>query len=29
MYLEADPDDPRRSVYCCSNKACEAEERAA
>jgi len=29
MYREPDPDDERRTVYCCSNRACEREERAA
>jgi hypothetical protein len=29
MFLERDQDDPRRTIYACSNKACEREERAA
>jgi hypothetical protein len=29
MLLERDADDPRRTVYACSNRACEREEHAA
>jgi hypothetical protein len=29
MFLEIDPDDPPRSIYTCSNRACEREECAA
>jgi hypothetical protein len=29
MYLETDEDDPRRTIYACSNRGCELEEAAA